>query len=107
MLALSLVIVAILVVLLTSVALAAPNGRNITGSGKGAAYGPQNGCGQQLCQGQCDGECDGQCDGECDGECDQGECTGECTGNGIAGCQGSVNRVNGQGCFGTGRGLIN
>ena len=103
MLSLSLVIVAILVVLLTSTVLAAPSGQNITGNGKGAAYGPQNSCGQQLCQGQCDGECDGQCDGDCNqGE---GECIGGCTGNGIAGCQGSANRGNGQGCYGIGRGI--
>jgi len=105
MLSLSLVIVAILAALLTSTVLAAPNGQNFKGNGKGIAYGPQNGCGQQLCQGQCDGECDGQCGGECDGN--KGECTGDCTGNGTDGFQGSANRGNSQGCHGQGRGLTN
>jgi hypothetical protein len=89
MLSLSLVIVAILVALFTSIVLAAPGDQNVTGNGKGVGYGAQNCSGQQSCQGQCDGQCDGECD---KGE---GECSGECKSNGINGCQGSANRGNG------------
>ena len=94
MLTVGLVVVAILVALTTSV-MAAPNNQNVTGDSKVVAYGAQNGCGQQDCQGTCDGTCDGNCDQN------QGKKSGQRNGTGFNGRQGSVTRGNNQGCDGS------
>lgn len=76
------VLVAILVMVLSTAVLAAPGNQGKNGN---AAYGAQNGSGQQNCQGNCNGTCDGNNAQNCDGTCEQnkekgsGQCDGTCT----------------------------
>ena len=80
MVSVGLVMVAILVVLLTTAVFAAPSNPNVIGDGKGVAY-----------------------DAQCSGDCGQGtgDCSGQCTGNGKDGRRGLANKGNSQGCSGT------
>ena len=89
LLTISLVVMAVVVALVATTVLAAPNSTQFTSNSNGGAYDKQSCC-DQSDQTQCNGDC-GSCQGAKIGQCQSNNCSGICSGQGATCTGGNCN----------------